>query len=99
MSCSVSSLTICSWNGVHFLVRFPFRDQLPLFPLDSDIDQGPVTMATLKNIMASTSLQEDKFQQPGWRIEQRYRPGVLIGEWMQAVLYSKFKGRLFPMNL
>ena len=39
-------------------------------------------MATLKNIMASTPLQEDKFQQPGWRIEQRYRPGVLIGEWM-----------------
>ena len=43
-----------------------------------------VTMATLTNTMASTLLQ-DKFQQPGWRIEQRYRPGVLIGEWIQAV--------------
>ena len=36
------------------------------------------------------SLNAKKWQQPGWRIEQRYSPGVLIGNWAEdryEVLY------------
>ena len=33
--------------------------------------------------MAAIAQAEDKFQLPGWRIEQKYRPGVLIGNWSE----------------
>ena len=54
-------------------------------------------MVTHMNNMASTL--QDKFQQPGWRIEQKYRPGVLIGECMQAQIYSQFDDRLLKVMM
>ena len=29
------------------------------------------------------SVLSSKWHQPGWRIEQRYSPGVLIGNWSE----------------
>ena len=32
---------------------------------------------------SSSSLLSSKWQDPGWRIEQRYAKGVLIGNWSE----------------
>jgi hypothetical protein len=39
---------------------------------------------------------EDKFQQPGWRIEQKYKQGVLIGNWSEE--RYDFERQNFPSN-
>ena len=40
-------------------------------------------MSALSNSSSHFTLGGLKWQQPGWRIEQRYSPGVLIGNWAE----------------
>lgn len=36
--------------------------------------------------MATVLSQDDKWNMPGWKIEQKYSPGVLIGNWAEEKL-------------